>query len=60
MKYSIIMSLTNYGDADVKVGTRNHVDPALKFYSGIPLMITTDDDLEKGRGNRTLCRGISV
>ena len=52
--------IDNYGDADVKVGTSKHVDPALKFYSGIPLMITTNDDLEKDRGNGTLCRGISV
>ena len=49
----------NYGDADVKQGTR-HIDPVLKLYSGIPLMITTNKDHKKGRGNGTLCRVISI
>ena len=53
--------IDNYGDADVKEGSGNrHIDPALNFYSGIPLMITTNKDIAKGRGNGTLCRGISV
>ena len=52
--------IDNYGDAAVKVGTSKHIDPPLILYSGIPLMITTNDDLEKGRDNGTLCRVISV
>jgi len=52
--------IDNYGDADVTEGSgTRHIDPALKFYSGIPLMITTNKDIDKGRGNETLCRGIS-
>ena len=53
--------IDKYGDADVNEGTGNiHIYPALKFYSGIPLMITTNESINKGRGNGTLCRGISV
>ena len=33
--------IDNYGDADVKVGTSKHIDPALILYSGIHLMLTT-------------------
>ena len=37
------------------------IDPALKFYSGIPLMINHNRDLVKtGRVNGTLCRGHSL
>ena len=32
----------------------------MKSYPGIPLMITTNKDIEKGRKNETLCREISV
>ena len=53
-------AIDNHGDADVKVGTSKHIDPALILYSGIPLMKTTNKDIEKGRGNGTLCRGFSV
>ena len=52
--------IDNYGDAAVKVGTSKHIDPPLILYSGIPLMITTNKDIEKGRGNGTLCRGIYI
>ena len=47
------------GDNDVRTGNKK-IDPALKFYSGIPLMINTNDELDKGRANGTLCRGIGV
>ena len=52
--------IDNYGDADIKVGTSKHIDLALILYSGIPLMITTNKDVEKRRGNGTLYRGISL
>ena len=51
--------IDNYGDTDVKQGNR-HVDPAFKFYFGIPLMITTKKDIKIGRENGTLCRGLSI
>ena len=40
--------INNYGDADVKQGTSRYIDPALKFYSGIKPMITTNKDIKKG------------
>ena len=47
--------INNYGDADVNSSDGNHrIDPALKFYSGIPLMINHNRDLVKtGRVNGT-------
>ena len=51
--------IDNYGDADVAHGTRR-IDPALNFYSGIPLMININKDIKKGRANGTLCRVISI
>ena len=52
----------NHGDADVKSSDGNRrIDPALKFYSGIPLMINHNRDLVKtGRAKGTLCRGHSL
>ena len=49
--------IDNYEDADVTEGSgTRHIDPALKFYSGTPLIITTKNDIDKGRENGTLCR----
>ena len=50
----------NCGDADVVTGHNKKVDPALKFYNGIFLMINTNKDLSKGRANGTLCRGLGI
>ena len=52
----------NYGDADIKASDGNRrIDPALKFYSGIPLMINTNKYLtDTGRANGSLCKGISL
>ena len=35
-------------------------DPALKFDSGIPLMINNNDDIKQGRGNGTRCIGLFI
>ena len=51
--------IDNYGDADVSNGTRR-IDPALKFYSGIPFMMNTNKEIKKGKANGTLRRGISI
>ena len=48
------------GDADVVTGGNKKIDPALKFYKGIFLMINTNKDLKKKRGNGTLCRGLGI
>ena len=50
----------NNGDGDIKNGS-HLIGPALKFYSGIPLMINTNKDLKKCKsGNGTLCRGVGI
>ena len=36
------------------------IDPALKFYAGIFLMINSNTDLKKHRANVTLCKGIGI
>ena len=48
------------GDADVTTAKNKKIDPALKFYNGIFLMINTNKDLKNGRGNGTLCRGVGL
>lgn len=48
------------GDAQIQTNSKKRVDPALKWYPGIPLMITSNDDIKKGRANGTLCRGLKV
>ena len=46
----------NCGDADIQTCCNKKIDPALKFYSGIPLMITDNLHLKEGRGNGTKCQ----
>ena len=48
------------GDTNVRVGRSKKIDPALQFYSGIPLMIIDNTNIKEGRGNGTRCIGISV
>ena len=38
------------GDADIKPGRSKKVDPALIFYSGVPLMITNNNFIKEERG----------
>ena len=44
----------------MKYATSKKVDPALQFYSRVPLMITDNEDIKDGLGNGTRCIGISV
>jgi hypothetical protein len=48
------------GDAQVQTTRKKRVDPALKWYPGVPLMITSNDDIKKGRANGSLCRGLKI
>jgi hypothetical protein len=48
------------GDAQVATTNSKKVDPALKWYPGIPLMITSNENIKKRRGNGTLCRGLRL
>ena len=52
--------IDNCGDSDVVTCHNKKVDPALKFYSQIPRMINSNIDIDEGRANGTLCRGIGV
>ena len=52
--------ITNCGDADVVTSHNKTIDPELKLYTNIPLMINTNDDIENFRANGTLCRGCTV
>ena len=49
----------NCGDADIESVNRfsnKHVDPALKLFTGIPIMLNSNEYIEQGRGNGTLAR----
>ena len=49
----------NCGDADIQSAnkrTNKHVDPALKLFTGIPIMLNSNEYIEQGRGNGTLAR----
>ena len=47
----------NCGDADIVSSfTNKHVDPVLKLYTGIPIMLNSNDHIEQGRGNGTLAK----
>ena len=48
------------GDAQVKTSRNTLYDPCLVFYCGVPLMINSNADIEKGLGNGTLCRGLKL
>ena len=48
------------GDNDTKKSNGRQIDPICYFYKGVPLMINSNINLKEGRGNGTLCRGVSV
>ena len=48
------------GDADVKNGEGKKMDPALKFYHGIPLMINTNKRIKERLANGTCCYGMYI
>ena len=50
----------NCGDAQVQTYRKKKVDPALKWYPGVHLMITSNENLKEKRGNGTLCRGLKL
>ena len=52
----------NCGDAHIKTSFSKCIDPALNFYPGVPLMINSNENLDKEppRGNGTLCIGKKI
>ena len=49
--------LDECGDCDIKCGRGAFVDPALKFFSNIPLMMNSNKRIEEGLANGTPCLG---
>ena len=47
----------NCGDNHVRNNGSRKVDPSLKFYYNIPLMITSNDNIKDKLANGTPCRG---
>ena len=56
--------VTTLGDDDVRATDYEHkgakVEPVLRIFPGSHHMCITNDDLDKGRGNGTLCRCLKV
>ena len=48
------------GDADVMTRRNKHVDPALKFFYGVPLMTTSNTNLKESLGNGTRIIGLYI
>ena len=46
------------GDSDIKNSKQSFVDPALKFFPHIPLMMNTNERINEKLANFTLCRGL--
>ena len=38
----------------------SEIDPVLQLIPGAPMMCISNKDLKKGRGNRTICKFVSV
>ena len=52
--------LDECGDSDIKNSKQSFVDPALKFFPNIPLMMNTNERINEKLANGTLCRGLYV
>ena len=52
--------LDDCGDSDVTNDSDTFVDPALKFFHNIPLMMNTNEQIDKKLANGTLCRGLYI
>ena len=52
--------LDECGDADIKSSNNTFVDPVLKFFHNIPLMMNTNDRITEKLANGTPCRGLYI
>ena len=52
--------LDECGDCDIRNPADKFVDPALKFFHGIPLMMNTNDRIEERLANGTPCNGMYI
>ena len=48
------------GDSDIKSGRGKFVDPALKFFHNVPLMMNTNDRIKEELANGTPCIGLYI
>ena len=48
------------GNADVMTSWNKHIDLAIKFFHGVPLMITSNTNLKKGLGKGTRIFELSI
>ena len=52
--------LDQCSDSDITNGSGAFVDPALKFFHNVPLMMNTNDRIEEELANGTPCRGLYI
>ena len=52
--------LDECGDSDITNGNETFVDPALKFFHNIPLMMNTNERIDEKLANGTPCRGLYI
>ena len=52
--------LDECGDSDITSGNKSFVDPALKFFFNIPLMMNTNERIDEQLANGTPCRGLYI
>ena len=52
--------LDECGDGDITNSNNRFVDPALKFFHNIPLMMNTNDRITEKLANGTPCRGLYI
>ena len=51
------MILDECGDSDVVNSKGAFVDPALKFFHGVPLMMNSNERIDEDLANGTPCKG---
>ena len=52
--------LDECGDSDILNGSSAFVDPALKFFYNVPLMMNTNARIDENLANGTPCRGLYI
>ena len=52
--------LDQCANSDITNGSGAFVDPALKFFHNVPLMMNTNDRIEEELANGTPCRGLYI
>ena len=53
-------NLDECGNADITNSQNKFVDPALKFFHGVPLMMNTNERIDEQLANGTFCIGLYI